>query len=262
LRKILLATAALVGFGASAFAADLPNTKGPPVFAPPPPVFTWTGAYIGVQGGYEWGRTSGALYTDPGAFVEGLPSYDASGVVGGAHIGYNYQVSQFVVGLEGDVEGSSYDGTGGPQGAPAPFTSYSTRIPIQGSIRGRVGIAWDRALFYATGGVEFADIENTYASPARGGGPAILFVPVIPAASDSFSSGRVGWTVGGGVAYALDPNWSVNAEYRYTDYGLFNEYLVNTYPGTYVRLHVYDNAVRLGVSYRFDLGTTPVVAKY
>jgi outer membrane immunogenic protein len=264
LRKALFATAALIALIGPALAADLPNTKGPPVFAPPPPVFTWTGAYVGVQGGYEWGRTSGALYTDPGAFVEGLPSYDASGVVGGGHLGYNYQVSQFVVGLEGDVEGSSYNGSGADPGGVAPFTSYSTRIPIQGSIRGRVGIAWDRALFYATGGAEFADIENTYASPA--------FVPTVfqrrrgllprAAGFDSFSSGRVGWTIGGGVEYALDPNWSISAEYRYTDYGLFNEYLVNTYPGDYVRLHVYDNSVRVGVSYRFDLGTTPVVAKY
>jgi outer membrane immunogenic protein len=247
----------------SAFAADLPTTKGPPVFAPPP-VFTWTGAYVGAQAGYEWGRTSGALFTDPGTFVEGLPSYDASGGVGGVHIGYNYQISQFVLGIEGDVEGSSYDGTGGPVGLPRPFTSYSTRIPVQGSIRGRVGIAWDRVLFYATGGAEIADIENTYVSPGIAPIIGAAFFPGIPAGSDSFSSGRVGWTVGGGVEYAIDPNWSVRAEYRYTDFGTFNEYLVNTYPGDYVRLHVYDNEVEVGASYKFDLAPppTPVVAKY
>jgi outer membrane immunogenic protein len=261
LRKAPFATAALIALTGSALAADLPNTKGPPVFAPPPPVFTWTGAYVGAQAGYEWGRTSGALFTDPGVFLAGLSSYDGSGVVGGVHIGYNYQINQFVLGVEGDVEGSSYSGSAT---GTLPFTSYTTRIPVQGSIRGRVGIAWDRVLFYATGGAEIADIENTYASPARGGGPAVLFVPIIPAGYDSFSSGHVGWTVGGGVEYAIDPNWSVRAEYRYTDFGTFNEYLVHTYPGDYVHLNVYDNKVEVGASYKFDLAPppTPVVAKY
>ena len=166
MRKALLTSVALIALSGSALAADLPNTKGPPVFAPPPPVFSWTGFYIGAQGGYEWGRTSGALYTDPGAFIEGLPSYDGSGVVGGGHLGYDYQVSQFVIGLEGDVEGSSYSGTGADPGGVLPFSSYSTRIPIQGSIRGRFGIAWDRVLFYAVGGVELAAIDNDYATPA------------------------------------------------------------------------------------------------
>ncbi len=86
--------------------------------------------------------------------------------------------------------------------------------------------------------------------------------PAVPAEFDSLASGRVGWMVGGGIEYAIDPHWIIRAEYRYTDFGLFDEALVNTYWGTFVRLHVYDNAVRLGFSYIFDLGTTPVVAKY
>jgi outer membrane immunogenic protein len=262
LRNVLFVTAALIAFSGSAFASDLPNTKEPPVFAPPPPVFTWTGAYVGAQAGYEWGRTSNAVFTDPGVFLAGLSSYDGSGVVGGVHIGYNYQISQFVLGVEGDVEGSSYSGSAT---GTVPFTSYTTRIPVQGSIRGRVGIAWDRVLFYATGGVEIADIENTYASPPfAAGGFFALAIPARPAAYDSFSSGRVGWTVGGGVEYAIDPNWSVRAEYRYTDFGTFNEFLVHTYPGDYVHLNIYDNKVEVGASYKFDLAPppTPIIAKY
>jgi outer membrane immunogenic protein len=265
MRRALLATAAFIGLAGSAFAADLPNTKGPPVFAPPPPpVFTWTGFYVGGQVGYEWGRTVGDLYTDPGVYIEHLPGYDASGIVGGLHAGYNYQISQFVLGIEGDVEGSSYNGTGADPGGIAPFTSYTTRIPVQGSIRGRVGFAWDRVLFYATGGAEFADIRNTYTTPGLPPVVGIAFLPGFPPGYDSFSSGRVGWTVGGGVEYAFDPNWSIRAEYRYTDFGGFNEYLVNTYPGDYVHLHVYDNEVEVGFSYKFDMFAppAPVVAKY
>jgi outer membrane immunogenic protein len=260
MRKALLATAAFFGVVGSALAADLPNTKGPPVFAPPPPpVFTWTGFYVGGQAGYEWGRTVGDLYTDPGVFIEHLPGYDASGVVGGLHAGYNYQINQFVLGIEGDVEGSSYDGAGADLGVFRPFTAYTTRIPVQGSIRGRVGFAWDRVLFYGTGGAEFADIRNTYTTPGIPG----VAAAGIPAGFDSFSTGRVGWTVGGGIEYAFDPNWSIRAEYRYTDFGTFNERLVNTYPGDFVHLHVYDNAVRVGFSYKFDMfAPAPVVAKY
>lgn len=88
--------------------------------------------------------------------------------------------------------------------------------------------------------------------------------PAIPPGYDLFSLGRVGWTVGGGVEYAFDPNWTIRAEYRYTDFGTFDEYLVKTYPGDYVHLHVYDNAVRVGFSYKFDMFAppAPVVAKY
>jgi outer membrane immunogenic protein len=91
-----------------------------------------------------------------------------------------------------------------------------------------------------------------------------LPIPGVPAGYDSFSSGRVGWTVGGGVEYAIDPNWTVRAEYRYTDFGSFNEYLVSTHPGDYARLHIYDNEVEAGFSYKFDLAPppTPIIAKY
>ena len=60
-KKLLLSTAAVVAMSGAALAADLPTTKGPPLYTPPPPIFTWTGAYIGGQVGYEWGRA----YTVP-----------------------------------------------------------------------------------------------------------------------------------------------------------------------------------------------------
>jgi outer membrane immunogenic protein len=266
MRKYIATALMFFAFSAPAFASDLPNTKEPPVFTPPPPVFSWTGPYVGAQVGYEWGTTGGDLYNAAsGALIEGLPAYNGSGVVGGLHAGYNYQISQFVLGIEGDVEGSSYSGSGADPGVARPFTAYTTNIPVQGSIRGRVGFAWDRVLFYATGGAEFADIRNTYTTPGIApGGLAFLALPAIPAGYDSFSTGRVGWTVGGGVEYAIDPNWTIRAEYRYTNYGSFNEYLVNTYPGDYVRVHLYDNEAEVGFSYKFDLAPPPgpVVAKY
>lgn len=233
MRKILLTSVALLATSASAFAADLPSRRAPPpAYIPPPPIFTWTGVYIGGQIGYMWGR-------EPATFFSSSPS----GVVGGAHIGYNYQVAQFVFGLEGDVNGTSYSGSAATGFGPI---FASTKIPVDGSVRGRVGYAWDRTLIYATGGAAFADIKNTYLGPAG---------------FASTSRSRVGWTVGGGVEYAITNNWSVRAEYRYTDYGRYADAGVLALP---VNHHSTDNRVQVGFSYKFDMYAppAPVLAKY
>ncbi len=237
LRKIVMSTVVLFGAMGAASASDLPSSKGPPAYVPPPPVFTWTGVYIGAQVGYQWGYSGTNV---PG--VGYYPSYAPNGFVGGAHVGYNYQVGQFVVGLEGDANGSDYSGNN-----TSGSLTYSTRETVDGSVRARVGVAWDRALVYATGGAAFGDFQNTYTSGTG---------------FDSLSTTRVGWTVGGGVEYALDNNWSIRAEYRYTDYGTFSEYSP-TALGASVNKRETDNKVQAGFSYKFDLGgPTPVVAKY
>jgi outer membrane immunogenic protein len=238
INKLLLSTVALAALAGTAFAADLPSRHAPPVYVPPPiPVFTWTGVYVGGQVGYEFGRDSNDL--NPSS-----TSTSTSGVIGGAHIGYNYQLpNNFVVGLEGDVEGTSAKGTTTYAFGPGYYNEG-----IQGSVRGRVGYAVDRALFYATGGAAFGGIKNNYFNGA---------------AEDSLSHSRVGYTVGGGIEYAINNNWSVRAEYRYTDFGHSTDYLTNSDTGTAVTKHDSDNKVEAGFSYKFDtFGPTPVVARY
>jgi outer membrane immunogenic protein len=247
MRKLLMTTSIVCLASGSALAADLPNFKGPPVYAPlPPPAFTWSGPYIGAQVGYEWGSTSPSLYAPDGSYITSLAGTNSSGVIGGAHIGYNWQVSQFVFGLEGDVNGTSYNGSNSFAGELAPYT---TRETVEGSIRGRVGVAWDRVLFYGTGGVALGNFQDTYT-----GAPGY----------DSLSTTRVGWTVGGGVEYAVTDNWSIRAEYRYTDFGHVNDYLVNSLPGYSVNTHQTDNRVQAGFSYKFDMFAPPgpVAARY
>jgi outer membrane immunogenic protein len=236
-RKLFMSTVVLLGATGTAFAADLPTTKGPAMYAPPPPpIFTWTGLYVGAQAGYQFGHAS----TSTGGV--GLPGYNPSGVDGGVHIGYNYQMGMFVAGLEGDVNGSSYNGSNTFGGI-----GYNTSEDIDGSVRGRLGVAWDRALVYATGGAAFGNFRNQYAV-----GPAL----------DTVWNTRVGWTVGGGIEYALDNNWSLRAEYRYTDYPGFNNFAATSL-GASVHQHETDNRVQLGVSYKFDLmGPSPVASKY
>ena len=255
-KKLLMTTVALVALSGTAFAADLPSRRAPPVYVPPPaiPVFTWTGLYVGGQIGYEFG-SSNAYASNP--VFGGLASTSGSpkGIIGGAHVGYNYGLPGFgysgttgVIGIEGDVDGANYKSTYALGGF-----SNSTSQPIQGSVRGRLGIAVDRALFYGTGGVAFGDLKNTYLNPFNG-------------LSDSSSHTRVGYTVGAGVEYAITNNWSLRAEYRYTDFGHFTDNLANSSAGgVNVRHHEKDNRVQVGFSYKFDTFSpiaSPVVARY
>ncbi|MGA2636523.1 outer membrane protein [Methylocella sp.] len=191
-------------------------------------------------------------------------------MIGGAHVGYTHQINQFVLGLEGDVDGSSLSKTVNF----APFSNYyqdyipttvRSNLGVQGSIRGRFGYAFDRLLVYATGGVAFGGF-NTSISTAY---TNALFYPAF-SGTDSFSNTRVGWTVGGGLEYAVTNNWSIWAEYRYTDFGPSNNVLVNSFPGfngdvlgARVHTNLIENRVQVGFSYKFDIAApAPVVAKY
>jgi outer membrane immunogenic protein len=254
IRAVLLAGVASLMVGSVAIAADLPSSKGPPVYAPPPPpMFSWTGIYIGGQVGYEWGHTSPAVDTAGGIPLTG---FNDQGVVGGGHVGYNYELpgfgfgsGGFVIGVEGDVNGASYSGTEDVLGAGVLF--LHSRTDLDASVRGRIGLAFDRVLIYGTGGAAFASIHNSIDVPG-------VF-------DEGHETGRVGWTAGGGIEYAIDNNWSVRAEYRYTDYGHYD--VTYTPLGTPVpfRYHDTDNRVQAGFSYKFgDVPppAPPVVAKY
>ncbi|QBR71810.1 porin family protein [Beijerinckiaceae bacterium] len=248
LRRILLATVSTIAIVGSAVAADMPVTP------PPIPIFTWTGIYLGGQIGYAWGRNSTRLVDPFVVPVATSLNSNPNGVIGGAHVGYNLQINQWVVGLEGDVDGTSYSRTSGPD--PIFFdTFFRVRQDIEGSIRGRVGIAWDRALLYATGGVAFGNIKTSYASPFGFAGFGGF---------DSFSRNRVGWTVGGGIEYAITNNWSVRGEYRFTDFGKFTDFpAASLAPFIGVRQHFIQNRVQVGFSYKFDAwAPAPIVAKY
>ena len=234
IRRFLLPLAALAA-AAPALAADIPS-QAPPVEAPIVPLFTWTGLYLGGQIGYGWGTDTLTVY--PWGFGT---NFTPNGVVGGAHVGYNLQINQFVAGLEGDVEGTGINQNYNPGGV-----TYQTKIPVQGSIRGRLGVAFDRALLYATGGAEFAGFDTSYSGLGQG------------------SQTRAGWTIGGGIEYAITNNWSVRAEYRYVDFGHLSDPTPFVFGiGSSVNHHETENAVRAGFSYKFDaLGPAPVAARY
>ncbi len=152
-RHIIFASIGSIVLIGPVLAADLPSRAPPPVYLPPAPIFTWTGIYIGGQVGYAWGQNN-VNFGDadgPGIGSFGNFSENANGVIGGAHVGYNLQFNQFVIGLEGSVDGSSLKKSISTFGGGDADVSvlYTAKANIQGSIRGRVGYAWDRVLIYA-----------------------------------------------------------------------------------------------------------------
>jgi outer membrane immunogenic protein len=272
IRKVLLSTVALVAISGTAFAADLPSRRAPPVYIPPPiPVFTWTGFYAGGDIGYGFGKDVATSYAGARSVVYNVGRPD--GVVGGGHIGYNFSTQSLlggaasgiagvpfvggfggaggVIGIEGDITGSNYKGEVIFPGA-APF-GVATRQEVAGSVRGRVGIAVDRALFFATGGVAFGQFRNTYSVI---GGPAT-------AINTDLTHDKIGWTVGGGMEYAITTNWSLRGEYRYSDFGSFTD-LTAAGLGFNTRHHETVQRATVGFSYKFDnpVIAAPVVARY
>ena len=255
MKKILFPAIAASLLATSAFAADLPRRGGAIAPAPAMPVFVsmnWTGFYVGAQLGYSWDSQKVCEFNAAGALTaSGCRKPGADGMVGGLHAGYNYQFGQIVMGLEGDIEATSKKGRVAPW--PVAGTSYAAKTDWQGSLRGRVGYAFDRALLYVTGGVAFANAKHTYVDAV---------VPV----SVRTDSTRVGWTLGGGLEYAITNNWTARAEYRYTSFGNKTDVMpaagAGAFSGFRYKNDNTDHTVRVGVSYLFNMGSSPVVAKF
>jgi outer membrane immunogenic protein len=243
LKKLLLASAASVLMMGAAQAADIEA---------PPAVYDWTGGYIGIQGGYAWGKTDSETELDPDFdAVDSLDvdDFQANGFVGGAHIGYLLQSDSFVYGIEGDIEYADLkdkvdidftDGVAVGDGGEA-----EKKIDWLGSLRLRAGFAADRALFYATGGLAVGGVSlETDLSPVATG---------IGLSNDDYEKTKWGWTLGAGVEYAVTDALSARIEYRYTDLGK-SDVRVEDADGVGVDGET-DNdfhAVRAGLSWHFN----------
>ncbi|WP_348536017.1 outer membrane protein [Labrys sp. LIt4] len=202
MKRLLLAASVLTLLSGASFAADLaPQAVEPvaPAYAP----YSWTGFYVGLNAGGAWNDSKWS----PVAGVTSFPSFNTngSGFIYGAQAGYNYQINQFVVGLEGDFSGSTVKGDGSCAGTAA---RCETKQDWLASIRGRVGYAFDRLLIYGTGGVAFTQYKNRETSPI----------------SVSWGdSTRTGWTVGLGAEYAITDHITAGVEWKYYDFGDKNE---------------------------------------
>jgi len=243
LRGFLLSGVALglLGLGTSAMAADLPTRKAPPPMMADP-VFTWTGFYVGGELGGAWSSASFNNSVDPNAPIFALPKFNEnqSGLVAGGHVGYNYQVGQFVFGAEGVLDYVGIKRTGAIDVDPG--ASITTKQNYLGSIDGKLGFAFDRFLFSAVGGVAFTKYSISDSDPPFGA---------------SYSGGtRTGWNVGATVNYALTNNWIIGVNYRYYDFG--SQGIFSGYPATPAgpgldgfKWHPTENVVTASVSYKF-----------
>lgn len=213
MKKLLLSSTALLALTATSFAADLPRRVMAPAPAPVQtfaavPVFTWTGFYAGLHAGYAWGENdlrSGGVA--PAVIAPFHAAIDADGGFFGAQAGYNVQFGNIVAGIEGDLAWADINGTGGVGGRPS---RASFDIDWLGSIRGRLGVAFDRVLVYGTGGWAFAGADAHLSDVTVGGDNR--------RSRDDLS----GWVLGAGVETAITNNVTAKVEYLYTDFGRTN----------------------------------------
>jgi outer membrane immunogenic protein len=234
MNRLFIAGIAAAAFcGVPALAADM-VVKAPKA---PTPVLGWTGCYLGGEVGYAGGRS----HHD---FSNGAPSdnSDPRGGLGGGLVGCNYQMSNVVLGIEGDYEAANL--TGSFINQTGATSSGSTNMTSDGSVRGRLGVVvWDRSLLYVTGGWAFAHYNIM-------GGPGFGFGVPVPCCG--YSSNPDGWTAGVGWEYAFAPDWTARVEYRHADYGTSSGGLPPTFPTVIMTVRNTTDAVRLAVTYKFS----------
>lgn len=205
MKKTIMAMAIATTASGSAAAADLPRGLAP-YYPPPASVYnwTWTGPYAGLNLGYEWGKVTNNV-TEP------------SGIAGGGQIGYNWQLGQFVFGLETDIQASAADDT---------FAPYKFSNPWFGTLRARIGYAINNVMLYGTGGLAYGELKGEFFGLEE-------------------DKTLVGWTAGAGIEYGFTQNWSAKLEYLYMDLAS------RTYSITGVDNGLHSSFLRLGVNYHF-----------
>lgn len=243
---LILATAIAASIApAFAEAADLGPyrpQRPAPAYIPPPapepdpvfdegPGFLWTGGYWGLSAGYGWGEST-QDYDRIGN--HGLAFTDPEGALGALTLGYNYQLpSGLTVGIEGDLglmdlsasDKVVYDG----------HVMKSAYGPWWGTIRGRLGVAAGRTLFYGTGGAAFMDIDEV----------SIGNTPGETALNEDF---RSGWVIGAGIEHALGRHMTVKLEYLHMDFGKLEGLSAN---GEDFSFENQIDLVRAGINYKF-----------
>ena len=231
-----------------------------------PSAYNWSGVYIGGNIGYMWSdlrstnnsiTTTGALLGIPGTFDPAATffgddgSADLNGAVGGLQAGINFQQGSWVYGIEGDYQYANIDQSDSFLGSDAgPFYETSAELKHFGTLRGRIGYAADTILFYGTAGAAFGRAEGNLS--VTGGVPGDLADQTF---SDRQSEWLIGYAVGAGVEAAIArTNWTVKAEYLYTDFGSedFNFSFAGSDGSTATnRSDLKSHMVRVGVNYRF-----------
>jgi outer membrane immunogenic protein len=249
MRTIFLAATVILPLlaGGPAQAADVAAKA--PIYRPQPPVpYSWTGIYFGGHLGAGW-NTNEWRGLDFQNLAFRFGSGTASGFLGGAQIGVNYQVDAMVFGVEADFSWADLSGeTCTTLGGLIQCNSNADRF---GTVAGRFGIAVDRALIYSKGGAAW--VHDTHDLTVFGGALA----------QSTLSSSRWDWTAGAGVEYALTRNWLAKLEYDFMDFGTSREVFDFGSSSSTLTTDIKQRiqAVKFGWNYKFDWGG-PVAASY
>lgn len=252
MRHLLIAAAA-VTLSSSAMAEDVG-------------AFDWTGFYAGANGGYASGSSRNDPMPKVGITPVASDSQDAGrfenlnlrGGFGGVQTGYNWQYGNFVLGLEADLQGGSISGRAVDVDPQETRLTTRSRINWFGTVRPRVGYAFDNVLIYATGGLAVGGVKQSQTA-TFGISPAMEDYSANP------GDGKInaGFAVGGGVEYAINRHWSAKVEYQHIDLGRSNISAdaggisggAGVAPAEHSTLggssHIRFNTLRLGVNYRF-----------
>ena len=169
MKQLFLGMTAFVAVSTTtAFAADLAVKSPRPAPMPAPAIFNWTGCYIGVEGGGNWGRSE---QISRSGITAGLPitgGFDLSGGLAGGTVGCNYQIGSFVIGIENDYSWTNKQGSAFDQPPFNTAVTSATREKWVDTLRGRAGFAWDRIFLYGTGGGAWAGTEVNIFNPVLG----------------------------------------------------------------------------------------------
>src|SRR4030088_2045025 len=251
MKKFLLGAVGLaaLGMAAPASAADIaarPSTKAPPPMVAA--IYDWSGFYIGANGGWGSSRKCWGAGTFGPIFIGDEGCHDATGAVAGGQIGYRWQSSAWVFGLE--AQGDWADLRGSNVGlAPFPAFTNRSRIDAFGLFTGQVGYAWNNALLYVKGGA--AAVSDKYSGR----------VTATNVAFDRAKETRWGATAGVGLEYGFTPNWSVAVEYDH----LFMCDRTNTFNSVlgarsrFEKINQDVDLITARINYRWG---GPVIAKY
>jgi outer membrane immunogenic protein len=259
MRKLFLGSVALVALSlgtSAAFAAE----KRVPAYVPPPPppapVYTWSGCYVGASAGNSSGTsqhytTAGSILTNNGPVAGGniTDSFDLSGFIAGGQLGCNWQWGAWVFGIEGDGSATNKEGQAFELLPGRANWVSQTQERWLVTARGKLGLAgwWgDRTMIYVTGGGAWAKIDT---SEFLAGNP-------IPTGHQE-SHTRSGWTVGGGLEYALGYGWSVKGEFLYVKFDNYNAFTTGPFAVATLgniaprEVKLEDYIWRAGMNYKF-----------
>ena len=219
MKRFALLLASATVFVSPALAADVVYDEPP---APAPmmaaaPQYNWSGFYVGGQAGVAFNRDSGAFSSDTSGFNGGNNDSN-SGFIGGGHVGYDYQMGNFVIGAVADlnyIDAKSNTSYTLPTATGTQTFGSDQDINYVGTVRAKAGYAMDRFMVYATGGLAYADIDNNY----NGGGTYTDAAGNGYNVSAKTDNDDFGYAVGAGFDVLATQNVSFGLEYLYTDLG-------------------------------------------